>query len=265
MSIAVAITNHNQDKQVKKTIDMLMSAEYKPETIFVMSDDTKFKPIKKYPEVEVINNKFYQPNRCDNRNSVIKKFLDSGIDQLVFIDGDCYPDTKEFLKNYELLLNNHDLVFGTRRHTDVSKLKLPPSDLLTANMDNLFKQKKLDYSDLRIVSGAISAWRGAKQFGEKIDLMLTGMIGWSCNFGITRIGLKKLMSFQKDTFGMETGIFDNSAFNNDWSYEDIAMGMDALYAGLDIDITDGVRVVHVSHNRSDGLFDHNTGKISGLF
>ena len=209
MCIAVAITNHNQNRQVKKTIDFIMSCDIRPDKIYVMSDDKPFNPIKKYQNIVVINNDEKTAGRYNNRNSVIKPFLKTELDSIVFIDGDCIPDSKDFIKNYALLLENYDLIFGTRRHTDVSGLKNPPSDLLTANMDNMFHNKKLNYTDLRLVSGAVSAWRESKKFNEKLDLMLTGMIGWSCNFGFSRKGLLKLRTFQKDTYGLDEGIFDS--------------------------------------------------------
>lgn len=43
-------------------------------------------------------------------------------------------------------------------------------------------------------------------------------------------------------------------------YEDVAMGIDALYAGLDIWIADDIKILHNSHNRTDGLFDHVKGR-----
>ena len=38
------------------------------------------------------------------------------------------------------------------------------------------------------------------------------------------------------------------------------MGIDALYAGLNIWITDDIKILHNSHERSDGLFDHVKGR-----
>lgn len=110
------------------------------------------------------------------------------------------------------------------------------------------------------MSGAVDAWKESKTFSERLDLMLTGMIGWSCNFGFSRKGLKRLRTFQKKTYELDEGIFDSEAFGDGWGYEDVAMGIDALYAGLDIWITDTVRVGHRSHNRTDGLFDHVRGR-----
>lgn len=260
MRIAVAIPNHNQHEMVTETIKMLYAQPTKPAAVYVMSDAKPFWNIHNIGNVLPINNKDKFLGRCGNRNSVIKEFLWSPYDALVFLDGDCYPDTPDFLGTYARLLDNHDLVFGTRRHDDISGLINPPSDLLTANMDNMWAGKPIDYTDLRMVSGAVSAWKESKTFNEKLDLMLTGMIGWSCNFGFSKKGLMMLRSFQEKTYGLGEGIFDSEAFGNGWGYEDVAMGIDALYAGLDIDITDTVRVGHRSHNRSDGLFDHVKGR-----
>lgn len=260
MKIAVAIPNHDQHQMVTETIKLLYAQPTKPAAVYVMSDAKPFWNIHNIGNVLPINNKDKFLGRCGNRNSVIKEFLWSPYDALVFLDGDCYPDSPDFLGTYERLLDNHDLVFGTRRHDDVSGLINPPSDLLTANMDNMWAGKPIDYTDLRMVSGAVSAWKESKTFDEKLDLMLTGMIGWSCNFGFSKKGLWKLREFQEKTYGLSEGIFDSEAFGNGWGYEDVAMGIDALYAGLDIDITDTVRVGHRSHNRSDGLFDHVKGR-----
>lgn len=207
-----------------------------------------------------INNRKETIGRCGNRNSVIKPFLNSPYDAIVFMDGDCSPIGDTFLESYATLFTKYDLVFGTRTHSDITGLTTPPSDLLTANMDNLYSGAPLDYTDLRVVSGAVKAWQESTNFNEKLDLMLTGMIGWSCNFGFTKRGLRKLTKFQKDNYGIADGIFDSNAFQNGWGYEDVAMGIDALYAGLDIGVTDCVRVLHRSHDRSDGLFDHVKGR-----
>ena len=260
MRIAVAIPNHDQHQMVTETIKMLYAQPTKPAAVYVMSDSKPFWDIHGLGNVIPINNKDKFLGRCGNRNSVIDKFLESDYEALVFLDGDCYPDSPDFLGTYAKLLDNYDLVFGTRRHDDVSTLDTPPSDLLTANMDNMWTGQPIDYTDLRKVSGAVDAWKESKTFSERLDLMLTGMIGWSCNFGFSRKGLKRLRTFQKKTYGLDEGIFDSEAFGDGWGYEDVAMGIDALYAGLDIWITDTVRVGHRSHNRTDGLFDHVRGR-----
>lgn len=261
MKIAVAITNHNQHYQVRDTVDALYRQTVAPAAVYVLSDS---KPYWNLPtdrhEVIPINNRGKFMGRCGNRNSVIKPFIDSDYDALIFMDGDCSPLNPDFIEKYAKHLAKYDLVFGTRRHSDISGLSKPPSDLLTANMDNLYAQQPIDYSDLRVVAGAVSAWTDSKTFEERLDLMLTGMIGWSCNFAFTKKGLKRLRKFQKSTYGLAEGIFDSNTFKDGWGYEDVAMGIDALYAGLKISIVDDVKVYHQVHNRTDGLFDHVKGR-----
>ena len=185
--------------------------------------------------------------------------MNSDLDAIIFIDGDTYPKDKDFIEKYEEYFEKYDLIFGTREHTNISNLVVPPSDLLTANMDELWQNKPLNYQDLRVVSKALESWQESKSFYEKLDLMVTGMIGWSCNFGFTRKGLIKLLDFMEDNYGRKE-IFDSSAFNGSWGYEDVAMGIDALYAGLNIWIADDIKIVHRVHERTDGLFDHVKGR-----
>lgn len=257
MKISVAITNHNQDHIIPKTIYMLNEQIDIPDKIYILTDGKEFKNI--YKNVENIDNR-KNPGRCQNRNSVILTFLNNDTDALIFIDGDSWPSDKKFITRYKKLFNKYDLVFGTRRHTSVNDIKVPASDLLTANMDELWQGKELNYDDLRETSGAIKAWNNAKSFNERVDLMLTGMIGWSCNFGITKNGLKKHIEFMNTKYGIENSLFDSKAFSKGWGYEDVAMGLDAMYAGLSVTISNDIEIMHQSHERTDGLFDHIKGR-----
>lgn len=261
MKIAVAITNHNQHYQVRDTVAALYRQTVKPSAVYVLSDGKPYWNLPGDPhEVIPLNNRGKFMGRCGNRNSVIGPFLESDCDILVFMDGDCSPLRTDFLETYARHMAKYDLVFGTREHSDITGLAKPPSDLLTANMDNLYERKPIDYTDLRVVAGAVKAWEDSSTFEERIDLMLTGMIGWSCNFAFTKEGLETLRKFQKSTYGLSEGIFDSNTFKDGWGYEDVAMGIDALYAGLEIGIVDDVRVLHQVHDRSDGLFDHVKGR-----
>lgn len=257
MKLSVAITSHNQTEQLAKTIYVLNEQTEKPDNIFLLVDGKKDLDI--YKNVTVINNT-ENPGRCNNRNSVILPFLNSDSDALIFIDGDSWPKDKKFIKNYKKLLSKYDLVFGTRRHTSIDNITLPASDLLTANMDELWQGKELNYDDLRVTSGAVKAWNNAKSFYEKVDLMLTGMIGWSCNFGITKTGLLKHLEFMKHEYNLENALFDSKAFSKGWGYEDVAMGIDAIYAGLEVGISEDIEIMHQAHERTDGLFDHIKGR-----
>lgn len=257
MKLSVAITSHNQTEQLAKTICVLNEQTEKPDNIFLLVDGKKDLDI--YKNVTVINNK-ENPGRCNNRNSVILPFLVSDSEALVFIDGDSWPKDKKFIKNYKKLLSKYDLVFGTRRHTPIDNIILPASDLLTANMDELWQGKPLNYDDLRVTSGAVKAWNNAKTVDEKIDLILTGMITWSCNFGISRKGLLKHTEFMEKNYDIVDKLFDNKTFAKGWGYEDIAMGLDAIFAGLNIGISDDIEIIHTAHERTDGLFDHIKGR-----
>ena len=117
-------------------------------------------------------------------------------------------------------------------------------------MDNLWNNKPLSYEDLRVASNAVNTWQNSYKFYEKLDLMVTGMIGWSCNFGFTKEGLKKHLEFMKNTYG-DAELFDSKAFKGNWGYEDVAMGIDALFAGLNIWITNDIKIIHKAHERTD--------------
>lgn len=257
MKIIVAITNHNQNLHVKACIDNLLYKQtVSPDIILVCTDAGTFKTNE--PRVICIDNR-KKNGRCRNRNSAVDTFTNISGDALIFLDGDSIPKENDFIKKYTVLLEKYDLIFGTREHTDISGIKTPPSDLLTANMDELWQAKPLNYSDLRVVSGAVKSWQESTSFDEKADLMVTGMIAWSCNFGFTRKGLEKYLKFRKNTYGTKE-LFDTTAFDGGWGYEDVAMGLDALYAGLSIFIDDDIKVSHNSHERKDGLFDHVKGR-----
>lgn len=257
MKIAVCLINHNQNKFIDATLKKLDKQVKKANEIYICSDDSPFDTSRE--DVTCINNTVLK-GRCHNRNSVVEEFMKSDNDAIVFIDGDSYPKKSDFLAKYDDLLEENDLVFGTRVHTDIKGLKQPPSDLLTSNMDNLWLGKDLNYADLRIVSNAVKCWKEATTFEEKLDLMVTGMIGWSCNFGFTKKGLKKHIDFMYKAYGLKNQIFDSKAFSGNWGYEDVAMGIDALFAGLKIDISDDIKIIHNSHERTDGLFDHVAGR-----
>ena len=256
MRIALCITNHDQNRIIESTLKKLKRQTQAPDQVFVCSDG---QPFEESEDVIVINNE-EGAGRCKNRNSVVREFLDSECDAIIFIDGDSYPKSSTFIQKYEDELENFDLVFGTRIHEmPKDKLKKAPSDYLTANMDRMWSGEKLKTTDLREESGAIDAWKKSNDFNSKLDLMLTGMIGWSCSFAITRKGLEKHLDFMEKTYGRRE-LFDTEAFDGSWGYEDVAMGIDALYAGLKIDIFKDAPIVHLAHERTDGLFDHVKGR-----
>lgn len=256
MKLAVCIINH--DQQIDKVIKSLDRQSKKPDLIIVCSDGKQVPHFDREDIISLDNSK--NPGRCTNRNIGAKEFLDSECDSVIFIDGDCVPKSRDFLADMADRLDQFDLVYATRQH-DIKgkKLKFPPSDLLTVNMDNLYHGKKLDLTDLRVASRAVESFNESETFEERLDLMLTGMIGWSCCFGMTRKGLETHLKFMKNIHG-KNELFDSSAFDGSWGYEDVAMGIDALYAGLKITVAEDCTVIHDAHERCDGLFDHVRGR-----
>lgn len=256
MKLAVCIINH--DQPIEKVIKSLDKQSKKPDTIIICSDG---KELPKFDRDDIISlDNSDVPGRCSNRNAGAREFIDTDCDSIIFIDGDCVPKSKNFLAEMADRLDQFDLVYATRQH-DIKgkKLKFPPSDLLTVNMDNLYHGKKMDLTDLRVASRAVESFNESETFEERLDLMLTGMIGWSCCFGMTRKGLETHLKFMKNIHG-KNELFDSSAFDGSWGYEDVAMGIDALYAGLKISVAEDCTVIHDAHERCDGLFDHVRGR-----
>ena len=99
MKISVAITNHNQDHLLNKTIYMLNEQTEIPEKIYVLTDGRSFNNI--YTNVENVDNR-KNPGRCQNRNSIIPIFLNNDTDALIFIDGDSWPNGKKFILEYKI-------------------------------------------------------------------------------------------------------------------------------------------------------------------
>ena len=110
MKIALCITNHDQNRIIESTLKKLKRQTQAPDQIFVCSDG---QPFEESEGVIAINNE-EGAGRCKNRNSVVREFLDSECDAIIFIDGDSYPKSSTFIQKYEDELENFDLVFGTR-------------------------------------------------------------------------------------------------------------------------------------------------------
>ena len=104
MRIGISITNHNQNENIKKTLDVLSKQTIKADVIFICSDDKQFKT--KQKNVVCINNK-KRKGRCQNRNSVIPYFYKNNLDAIIFIDGDTHPKDNDFIEKYEELFDNY--------------------------------------------------------------------------------------------------------------------------------------------------------------
>lgn len=207
MKISICITNHNQNDLVKQTLDIIEYQYQKPEYIFVCSDDKPYKT--KDPKVICIN------KSNDPMNTVIKEFIDTDSDALLFINGDSYPKEKDFLIKYEDLFEKYDLVIGTKEY---------------------IKNKN------KIENSFVDKWENAKTFTEKLDL-ITEMNGFTSNFGITRTGLMKYLKFMEKHYEKRV-LFD------DCENYDIAMGIDALYAGLNIWISNDIKILQQTPDKN---------------
>jgi glycosyltransferase involved in cell wall biosynthesis len=254
----------------------LLLQSLRPAHIIVVDDHSATPP--KLPDDPCIH--LVHPDkkgRASARNLGISTALGfTDVDAIVFMDGDTTPESIRFLEHHAEQHGKRDatLHFGMRRHVprpkdianynsfgeyEATEVALYPSDLLTGNMDNLALGKPMDYQDLRILSGALAAWKAANTFGEYCDLLLSGMVSWSCNFSMSRSAATSLHQFLQDTYKVD-GWFDDTMFNDGWGYEDVAMGLDALFAGIEITLGESATVQHLMHDRSDQLSSHVLGR-----
>jgi glycosyltransferase involved in cell wall biosynthesis len=284
--ITVVLPCHNQDTIVNFCIKKLYTQSVSGIHVLVVDDHSKSfnltsKASGSVVEVKSIDAKV--KGRSSTRNLGIRTALEDGADVVIFMDGDTFPESDDFVENHLSSLGGHPynksrLVFGMRKHTKEcaggpeewesskdSKFKIHitypkyPSDLLTGNMDNLAEGNELDYRDLRILSGVTDKFNTIKDFDEKADYLLTGMVAWSCNFSITKKALNDIKGIMDKVYDLD-GWFDDKAFNTGWGYEDVALGMDAHFAGVDIRTNVDSDIIHFMHGRSDGLFTHLEGK-----
>lgn len=250
MKISICLINHNQNEQITNTLSILKKQVKKADHIFICSDAKVY--TSKDTDVTCINNK----NKKELQSTLIKEFLDSETDAIIFLEGDTYPKTKEFILNYSEILEKHDLVFGTLEHTSPRFLESPPTDLLTANMENMWRKERLDFTDLRVSSGAFLSWNNAKTFNQKLDLLITGLISADNNFAFTRKGLEKHLAFMNKTYNRNE-VIDSSVLN---IHRGTTLGIDALYAGLTIGVSEDIIAVHKVHEREEPLFGEIVNK-----
>lgn len=266
VNVVVVLTSHNQRDTITRCIHKLQEGEPYPTSILVVDDHSEPDqvPTSGTPGVVVIS-AGEKRGRSSTRNQGIRKALDMGADCIIFMDGDTMPEDKSFVRSHIRALQRGGapgrLIFSTRRHIPNPQLTCvrPPSDYLTANMDNLFSGSPMTSQDLRVVSGTVSAYAGAASFDEKCDLILSGMVTWSCNFSLDKEAATKLNAFMVSSYGLD-GWFDDTAFASGWGYEDVAMGLDSLFAGIDVHLLDGPRVLHQMHDRTDDLHSHIQGR-----
>jgi glycosyltransferase involved in cell wall biosynthesis len=269
MRTIVVIPCHNQQELVNLCISRLKRQSVKPDLILVVNDHSFLSLRKKTKEtdlVRVIDSP--RKGRVYTRNYGIEYAISNGYDAIVFLDGDCIPQDNNFIRNYLKALKSPQMaLFGMRKHIprpkylgdfrddldyEETQIKKYPSDLLTANLD---KKRKFDNKDLRVVSGAFNAFNKAKTKIEKLNLLATGMVSWSCNFCLTREAVLQLKSFRKEHYN-QNNCFDIELFGDVWGGEDNVFGMDLLASGCEIRLVNKSHIYHFMHNRSDELFSH---------
>jgi len=264
--ITIVLPCHNQHRIVQMCIDLLKKQTIQPDYILVVDDHSIEFNIKEDEVVKVFN--LLERGRVYNRNTGIQKALDLNSDIIIFMDGDCIPENNLYIENYlKFTLEKPTMVFGMRKHIPRPK-KLEdfnfnfkyesieivkyPSDLLTANLD---KDKNFDCTDLRTVAGVTRRFNNIKEFDEKAFMITTGMATWSCNFLMNKSAALLLKSFMNDIYKVN-GWFDYTRFGDSWGGEDNAFGLDALFAGVNILMTENAKILHFMHERSDQLNTH---------
>lgn len=267
---------HNQEEIIKVTLERVKQQSMVPAHVIVVDDHSDTQTLRDSEDgwLRVIHGA--ERGRSTTRNRGIQEAMDMEADVISFMDGDSLPEDYKFFERLEGKIDAFlpQLVFGTRVHSErpydmdkwskgkptfFKRNRNYPSDLLTANMDNLQHHKPLEYRDLRVVAQVIDSYNRLKTFHEKVDFMLTGMVSWSCNFTVTAQALIRIRAFMNEVYGIDTW-FDDVTFKSKWGYEDVAFGIDALYAGVRVYMQDYSRVIHFMHGRSDELFTHVHGK-----
>lgn len=261
----VVLLSHNQKKTISRCISKLRECDPPPSSFIVVDDrsDPEQIPHSSGPDVLVVHTEKTH-GRSSARNLGIREALAAGADYIIFMDGDTMPEDTAFVWGHTEFLAGGEpgrMLFSTRRHipNPEKPCTKPPSDYLTANMDSMYNREDLTSTDLRVVSDTVSTYQSASTFDEKCDLILSGMVTWSCNFSFDREAATKLNTFMVEKYKID-GWFDDMAFSSGWGYEDIAMGLDSLFAGIDIQIQDGPRVLHLMHDRTDELHSHIQGR-----
>lgn len=277
--IALVIPCHNQQDIIEHNLKVLQKQTVLPRVVIIIEDHSdKFTldPNKYNNVFDVVVVENPEKGRSSTRNLGIKSAMAQGVKYISFMDGDSVPEDELYFERLLTHLEDSEdtLVFGTRIHqerpydfdkwfkgenTFYERFPNKPSDLLTGNMDNLVEGAPLDYRDLREISEVVGNFNSLTNFHDKVDFILTGMVTWSCSFTGSTKAFIKFREFMQRTYSLNTW-FDEETFKTQWGYEDIAFGLDAQYAGVNIKLQDDSRVIHFMHGRSDNPFTHITGK-----
>lgn len=264
MSTSVIILCRDQQDFVNYAITRLCEQTTLPRNIIVVDDGSNepFYPIIDTLVTVVRNEKPVGRSRA--RNIGINKALTIGNDILVFFDGDSFPADELFIENYERAFQEYPgqcvSFYGMREHiqrpidfeeflkddegyTYKPIIKLP-SSLLNTNSDNLYLNQDLNFKDYRDISGIVDLYSKMTSFNEKMDLILTGRITWSCNFAIDIAGIEAVRDINDNMF-----YFDDCEFTT-WGHEDVAFGVDSMFAGVECKLIKSTYIKHFLHERA---------------
>jgi glycosyltransferase involved in cell wall biosynthesis len=276
--IIVVLPCHNQEDIIQVHLPRLREQSHPVDHVVVIDDHSDNQTLRSSEDgwLRVVYGD--DRGRSTTRNRGIKEALAMGATLVIFMDGDSIVEDEYYIERLLTYIPDQSqpaLVFGTRVHTErpydferwVKGEKVPchrfrnkPSDLLTANMDNLMTGEPLIYKDLREVAKVPENFNKLTNFNDQVDFILTGMVTWSCNFAVTSTALSAIQELMDRVYDLRGMWFDEVAFRTQWGYEDIAFGLDALYAGVSVKVQDTSRVVHFMHGRSDDHFTHIQGK-----
>lgn len=181
---------------------------------------------------------FHVPYFCAGhvRNLATKYAIQNEYDAIIFIDGDCYPDTDLIKAHAELLESNEPIVTVGKR----CEAKYAWHDQ---------REKEPTYP--------IPIFEKCERITKEAFFVDSGVV-WTCNMGINRKALEFLFSINKMLYGREE--FCMSDFCGTWGGEDGFIGLEALY--LDIAVmpvcTPNSGVLHNEHPRPLDKYDHET-------
>lgn len=264
MNTAVIILCHNQQEFVDLAVKMLLDQTIRPTNIIVFDDCSAVPYQTVHPEYVTIIRSEKTVGRARGRNLGINKALEFGAQILIFFDGDSYPADNNFIENYQRAFAEYPAksisFYGMREHIQrpinlkeyirdeecytYEPIINLPSSLLNTNNDNLYLGYDLNYKDYREISGIVDLYNKMTSFNEKMDLILTGRITWSCNFAIDADGLESIKNLNDYLF-----FFDDHEFKS-WGHEDVAFGIDSMFAGVECKLITNTYVKHFLHERA---------------
>lgn len=187
------------------------------------------------------------PNKGDDlflaghmRNIGTNISLSSGIDNIIFIDGDCIPQ--------KTLVDSH--------------LKVLSKDIpvLTVGRRRELAHKWMDRREVDAHLSSLNLFRKGGVVINNPSLLEQCLIVWSCNIGLNKRAIELLQKFNLRYYRREE-LF-SSEFNGRWGGEDSFLGIQAIYCKVFIttlgDIASGVE--HIDHPRPVDKYsvDHRT-------